>query len=93
MLSTPFIYCFIKVAHVGTNQQPTCVYIPWHKSIALTKHNGGDHGSAFVECKIHIEDIKRMESSCQNNIFYAETSIKNDSFSMFQFICITTLLL
>ena len=39
---------FVKVAHVGSNQQLTCVYIPWHKPIILTELNEGQHVSVYV---------------------------------------------
>ena len=43
----PFID-FFKVAHVVSNQQLTCVYIPWHKPIILTKLNVGQHVNVYV---------------------------------------------
>ena len=42
-MHTSHLLIFIKVAHVGSNQQLTCVYIPWHEPIILTKLNQEQH--------------------------------------------------
>ena len=39
---------FFKVAHVGSNQQLSCVYIPWHKPIILTELSQGQHVNVYV---------------------------------------------
>ena len=47
-MGPPHLLIFLKGAHVGSNQQLTCVYIPWHEPIILTKLNQGQHVNVYV---------------------------------------------